>query len=162
MLLCSPCRSSEDGTATGLTRALGLTKSVALGLLVVSIGATGSVAPAGGASPTTVPSFTAAQAEQGASAYENDCAQCHGANLEGYSGPALTGPQFTEAYGSVSALLGFVSTSMPYDAPGSLSHEDYVAIVAFILGKNGLAAGKTALTYGAGMASKAPIWGPGK
>ncbi len=162
MSSCSPCRRSEGGKAAGLASDLDLTKTALQGLLMVAIGASGGGALAGGASPATVPSFTAAQAEDGAAAYENDCAQCHGANLEGYTGPALTGPQFTQTFGSASALLGFVSTNMPYDAPGSLSHADYVAIVAFILSRNGLAAGKTALTYNAAMGSKTPLWGSGK
>lgn len=125
-----------------------------------------AVATAGGgaiaAGKGAAVSFTASQAGQGETAYENDCAQCHGANLEGYSGPALTGTQFQETYSSVSALLGFVTTNMPYNAPGSLAHDEYVTIVAFILSKNGVAAGNTALTYEAAMASKTAIWPAGK
>lgn len=133
-----------------------LTK-IAATVLVAATSA-GIAALAGAASPPPAPSYTAAQADQGETAFENDCAQCHGANLEGYSGPALTGPQFTAAYGSLNALLGFISGSMPLDAPGSLSHQDYVAIVAFILNKNGVAPGTNPLTFNAAMASKSAIW----
>ncbi|MGH7069156.1 MAG: c-type cytochrome [Acetobacteraceae bacterium] len=133
-----------------------LTKIAATALIAAA--SAGIAALAGAAGPPPPPSYTAAQADQGETAFENDCAQCHGANLEGYSGPALTGPQFTEAYGSLNALLGFISQSMPLDAPGSLSHQDYVAIVAFILNKNGVAPGTTPLTFKAAMASKLAIW----
>lgn len=47
---------------------------------------------------------------------------------------------------------------MPLDSPGSLSHQDYVAIVAFILNKNGVAPGTAPLTFNAAMASKSAIW----
>ncbi|MGH7051739.1 MAG: hypothetical protein ACREE5_14015, partial [Acetobacteraceae bacterium] len=69
---------------------------------------------------------------------------------------------FTNAYGSLSALLGFIAQNMPFDSPGSLSHDEYVAIVAFILSKNGAAPGAASLTFRAGMASKTPLWKPGQ
>ncbi|MGH7051375.1 MAG: c-type cytochrome [Acetobacteraceae bacterium] len=136
-----------------------LANFAAAALLAVAYGGAAEATAAG---PPPAPSYTAAQAEQGATAFENDCAQCHGANLEGYSGPALTGAAFANAYGSLSALLGFISQNMPFDSPGSLSHDDYVAIVAFILSRNGAAPGATPLTFQAAMASKTPIWKSGQ
>src|SRR5574341_2305552 len=41
------------------------------------------------------------KADQGQEIYKADCAMCHGENLEGGIGPALTGPKFV--YGSTLA-----------------------------------------------------------
>ncbi len=43
------------------------------------------------------------------------------------------------------------------NAPASLTHDQYVAIMAFILSKNGYQPSSSALTYSAAMQSKAPI-----
>ena len=47
--------------------------------------------------------YTNAQAARGATVYAQHCAQCHGANLQGESGPALTGQPFRAAYGGSTA-----------------------------------------------------------
>ena len=38
--------------------------------------------------------YSMAQAKQGAQKFADNCSQCHGDNLEGLSGPALTGANF--------------------------------------------------------------------
>ena len=89
--------------------------------------------------------YTAAQAAGGAKAYAANCSQCHGAKLEGVSGPALKGPAMHGAQ-SVRDLYGMVSQQMPANAPGSLSPPTYAAIMAYLLEQNGHPAGATALT----------------
>lgn len=79
----------------------------------------------------------AKQLNEGRHLYETHCAKCHGANLHGYSGPALIGDHFRDAYTSQHKLFGFISDNMPLNAPGSLSHNDYDAISAFIMSRNG-------------------------
>ncbi len=69
--------------------------------------------------------------------YADSCASCHGINGEGVVAPALWGPQANlKKYNNASALLNFVSTSMPAGAPGSLSHGAYLDIVGYLLVEN--------------------------
>jgi PQQ-dependent dehydrogenase (methanol/ethanol family) len=94
--------------------------------------------------------FTQAQVTAGANLYAVHCAQCHGASLQGESGPALTGTNFRTSINSVyptgAALYRFISTQMPLNAPGSLSQPAYLQLTAYILSKNGFPAGNTPLT----------------
>ncbi len=101
--------------------------------------------------------YTDAQARTGLDSYENNCAMCHGANMEGVSGPTLLGSSFTSHYETVGDLMQFIVQNMPMDNPGGLSHEDYVDILAYILTKNGWPSGKSALTFDSANASKAPL-----
>jgi alcohol dehydrogenase (cytochrome c) len=92
-------------------------------------------------------SFTSAQASSGGTVYTQFCAQCHGANLQGESGPPLTGQTFRQAYGAGTAaqLHDFISRQMPQDKPGSLSQQQYLDVTAYILSRNGFPSGNTAL-----------------
>lgn len=91
--------------------------------------------------------YTAAQAAQGASLFAAHCAQCHGQNLEGQAGPQLAGSDFMASWSGKTAddLYYVMSTQMPLDAPGSLQPNEYLAILAFVLQKNGLPAGDAPL-----------------
>jgi hypothetical protein len=81
--------------------------------------------------------------------------------LEGGAGPALTGPNFETLSRKVGARVGdvftYMSSNMPLNEPASLSHDQYVKIMAYILSKNGYKAGKTPLTYGKAETSRADI-----
>ncbi len=87
--------------------------------------------------------YTAAQAVNGAKAYQKTCAGCHGAELRGGMGPALVGKQFWLTYGGkkASTLWSAVHTQMPMMAPGSVSAKNSINIMAFLLQKNGVPAG---------------------
>jgi mono/diheme cytochrome c family protein len=91
--------------------------------------------------------YTTSQAANGAKAYQNACASCHGAKLQGGMGPALVGKQFWLSYGGkkVSTLWSEVHTKMPMSAPGSVSAKNSTNIMAFLLQKNGVPAGTTPL-----------------
>ncbi|HEY5096165.1 MAG TPA: PQQ-binding-like beta-propeller repeat protein [Candidatus Eremiobacteraceae bacterium] len=80
----------------------------------------------------TVP-YTAAQVTTGSGVYAKNCLSCHGARLQGVSGPALNGPSFSHSNLSVSQIYGIVAQQMPLTAPGSLSKRDYAALLAYIL-----------------------------
>jgi mono/diheme cytochrome c family protein len=94
--------------------------------------------------------YTTPQAGQGAALYARQCAACHGADVEGGTGPALKGPAFTEmAAGqhlTAKSLLDRISSSMPMTAPGSLKPEDYAALMAFLLQQSGYPAGSRPLS----------------
>ncbi|HET9363169.1 MAG TPA: PQQ-binding-like beta-propeller repeat protein [Vicinamibacterales bacterium] len=98
-----------------------------------------------GQSPAAGP-FTVAQATAGRQAYEANCAGCHGNNLDGV--PPLSGDAFMGPWRARTTrdLFGLVRTTMPSDNAGGLPEGTYVNIIAYILQRNGVAPGATALT----------------
>jgi mono/diheme cytochrome c family protein len=139
-----------------LRRALSSVAAVALGAGVFAAPGFASAAGSGG----TV-TFSAAQAVQGAKLFQQSCAACHGTQLEGGAGPALTGPTFktlsSKVHANVSDIFNYMTTNMPMNAPASLPHDSYVRIMSFILSKNGYHPGGKPLTFSAASASKANI-----
>jgi alcohol dehydrogenase (cytochrome c) len=94
--------------------------------------------------------FTAAQAEAGAAVYARACAACHLPNLQGQTdAPQLAGPNFRSHWGyrPVGELLGYIRRTMPPHAPGSLTEEEYAAVVAYMLRENGLVASGVDLDF---------------
>jgi PQQ-dependent dehydrogenase (methanol/ethanol family) len=91
--------------------------------------------------------YTAAQASAGKAVYTQYCAQCHGENLQGESGPAISGEPLHLAYGAGTAaqLYDFISRQMPQDKPGSLTPQQYLDVTAYILARNGFPSGDVAL-----------------
>jgi alcohol dehydrogenase (cytochrome c) len=94
--------------------------------------------------------YTSAQAARGATVYAQSCLQCHGGNLQGESGPPLSGPTLRSAYGggTVAQLYDFISRQMPQDAPGTLSQTQYLDVTAYVLSRNGFPSGTTPLSMG--------------
>jgi cytochrome c len=107
--------------------------------------------------------YSEEQATKGAFAYYQNCAMCHGPLLNGqmggYSGPALKGSDFADpSYDfHVSDIFNFVAKLMPAATPGSLTHEQDVDIMAFILKQNGYPAGAKELIYEEAEKSNVPI-----
>src|SRR5712692_10172400 len=68
-------------------------------------------------------SYTAAQAAEGKTTYEQRCAECHLRDLSGSIGPSLVGPNFTSAWErkTIRDLFDLVRVTMPQGAEGSLS-----------------------------------------
>jgi mono/diheme cytochrome c family protein len=91
--------------------------------------------PAGNA-----PTFTAAQAAQGKTAYAHSCQDCHGSTLDNgdFGGAPLRGSLFLQHWtgGSVANLYAYTKGTMPPDQPGGLSDKVYADLVAFILQAN--------------------------
>jgi len=103
--------------------------------------------------------FTAGQAELGKKTYEEKCAFCHAPDLNGRAGPALRGKFFAApSHGyKLRDIFKIVAENMPATAPGSLSHEEYVQIMAYILLNNGYPAGEAAMTFEEISRSKVPL-----
>jgi polar amino acid transport system substrate-binding protein len=107
--------------------------------------------------------YTADQATKGAIAYYQNCAMCHGPLLDGqsggYSGPALKGPDFADPsyHFHVSDIFNFVAKLMPSGTPGSLTHDQDVLIMAFLLQQNGYPPGTKELTYDEAEKSSVPL-----
>jgi cytochrome c len=87
-------------------------------------------------------------AAQGASVYATPCAACHGATGEGGLAARLVGGAPPTAMGTTktianhwpyaSTVFDTIRRSMPFQAPRSLSNDDYYAVVAWILAQNGI------------------------
>lgn len=105
--------------------------------------------------------YTADQATAGAAVYQQSCASCHGAGLEGVSAPALKGAAFgdmaTAQSLTVDSLFEVTAASMPQSDPGSLKPDEYSAVVAYILQQNGYPSGNTPLAAHAAGLSDAKV-----
>ena len=92
--------------------------------------------------------YTEEQAKKGEVLYKEQCASCHGDNLEGAGPmPPLAGKDFLTQWGTktVGDLFEKTHTSMPATAPGSLTPEQAAEITAFQLAKSNFPAGTTPL-----------------
>jgi quinoprotein glucose dehydrogenase len=92
--------------------------------------------------------YTDAQAKRGETQYSQSCSTCHSPDLSGGdSAPSLTGADFNAAWNdlSIGELADRVRTTMPADGPGSLSRQQYVDILTFLLARDGFPAGQTEL-----------------
>jgi mono/diheme cytochrome c family protein len=101
-----------------------------------------SAAPAGGATAMQGPKtqwdgvYTDAQAKRGAALYTQHCEPCHGSSLEGSDlAPPLTGGPFDSHWNDMALFELFerMRTSMPANAPGSLSPQENVDVLAHLL-----------------------------
>ena len=81
--------------------------------------------------------FTSAQARRGEATFRRSCAECHSAT-------EFKGAFFMNRWssGTVYQLYDFLRTQMPIDDPGSLSADQYVSVIAYVLDLNGLPSGE--------------------
>lgn len=114
-----------------------ITAPVALFALAAGVLSAGSAMAAG---------FTAEQATAGKTAFESNCAQCHGFQLEGPDAPGLAGRDVMQNWDTAGGLYDFISVAMPPSAPGLLGEETYINIVAYIMQFNGAAPGDAPLS----------------
>lgn len=67
------------------------------------------------------------------------CAKCHGDTGEGKIGRPLVAPWDPLAgYRTADNLFAYVSRTMPFDNPGSLTEREYWDAIAFLLDANGV------------------------
>ncbi|MGH7729110.1 MAG: c-type cytochrome, partial [Vulcanimicrobiaceae bacterium] len=105
--------------------------------------------------------YTAAQAAAGGETFEANCSACHGEQAEGGAGPALHGGTFVtlskNTHLKVKDIFTFMSQEMPLNAPATLSKDQYVTIMAFLLKLNGYPHGSHALTFAGAKSSNVPL-----
>jgi len=117
------------------------------------IPASGCAAPSQAAAPAAASGvwsgvFTEAQAKRGEGTANKSCASCHGADLMGgEAGPALVGLEFLGNWNqqSLGDLFDRIHSTMPADAPGSLSLQDTSDVIARVLQLNKFPAGEKEL-----------------
>ena len=92
--------------------------------------------------------YTEEQASRGETVYAESCGKCHGDTLGGVeAAPALAGPAFYANWEgeTLDALFERMRSSMPQDAPGSLSRAQNADILAHMLRVGGYPAGSAPL-----------------
>jgi mono/diheme cytochrome c family protein len=91
--------------------------------------------------------YTEEQALRGRALYYEQCLACHGETMAGADkAPALVGPQFASTWGGapLTALVARIAT-MPPEKPASLSEQQRVDILTYVLWYNGLPLGSEPL-----------------
>jgi len=110
----------------------------------------------------TPATYTVEQADAGLEIYRQQCATCHGENLDdGPFAPPLRGVDFQAKWQvrSLEVLFTETSSTMPEDRPGALSDEAYVQLLAFMLQENGIEPSSEALPINPDMlADLSPGW----
>ena len=98
--------------------------------------------------PARTGPFTVEQASAGRTVYGATCSSCHQPDMKGtFEAPPLAGPNFMNTWRNhpTSDLFTRIRTAMPISNPGSLSDDDAVNLVAYILQANGATPGTQSL-----------------
>lgn len=94
--------------------------------------------------------YTEAQAARGRDAYSGACSFCHGRRLNGApddpdmrSTPPLVRARFLREWDgrSLATLFAYTRQTMPEDNPGSMTDQEYVDTIAYMLSVGGMPAG---------------------
>ena len=123
-----------------MKRALPISLAIALGALVAVASAQSQSVWAG--------VYSGDQARRGEPVYAANCGSCHGLSLEGGEmAPPLAGGQFNANWNGLSLgdLLERIRISMPANSPGSLTRQQYVDIMAYMLSIGAFPEGKSDL-----------------
>lgn len=88
--------------------------------------------------------YSAEQAKRGRTTYDAKCASCHDG---GTMGPELWGEAFLANWDGkdLKAFFTRIQSTMPEDAPGSLSENEALDVIAYVVQTNGFPAGEKAL-----------------
>ena len=109
-------------------------------------------------------SYSEAQAMRGETLYGEQCASCHGLELEGIPDlfPALIGDLFVETWKarSVGELFDKVIVTMPALDPGSLTPEQSADLVAYMLSTSNYPSGSADLGTDLDALNAIPIGAP--
>ncbi len=119
---------------------------VAVGVGVACAGVSAVSARQARAAPDGI--YSASQASRGEALFKANCQACHGAQLTGTEfAPGLTGVEFSARWRgrAVGELFDLMRATMPMNSPGGLSAQQNADILAFLLMKAGIPAGKADL-----------------
>ena len=100
--------------------------------------------------------YNAEQADRGEQVYRRRCRKCHRGDLSGDGAlqgdgsevvPSLVGVSFEQRWdaATVADLFLTVSRAMPWDAPGSVSPQQNIDVVSYLLKRNGMPPGASEL-----------------
>ena len=98
--------------------------------------------------------YTEEQAARGETPYSSACSICHGRRLDGASedpdmrnSPPLARARFLDSWDgqTLAALFEYSMTTMPQNNPGSMSEQNMIDVIAYMLSHSGIPAGDTEL-----------------
>jgi cytochrome c5 len=103
--------------------------------------------------------YSAEQSRRGRTVYDAKCASCHDG---GTMGPELWGDAFLTQWERkrLSEFYTRIQTTMPEDAPGSMSEAEILDAIAYVLEMNGFKPGDHAIPRASALA--ALVFGPKK
>ena len=142
-----------------MTSRAAVVRLVSMGGALVAL--TSGAAAQGSSAPVH---FTRAQADAGAAVYARSCVACHGARLDDGIAVPLAGSAFVQKWAKPDRTLDdlhFITRStMPKNAGGTLAPADYLAVLAYVLERNGYAAGDSALPGDRGQLARVRLLAP--
>jgi mono/diheme cytochrome c family protein len=130
----------------------GIAAAIALGITASpSVQGVGFVNRTAAVASTRIPSgvYTKEQAARGERMYVQHCEICHLSDLLGFDyNPPLVGAAFYRTWKgrTLSEMFAKTQETMPKTAPGSLSLQQYVDVISYVLSMNGWPAGDTELS----------------
>ena len=132
---------------------------IASAIVTLSAAAVAAAQAAGAGAPQDAPRsakegvYTAVQAARGKALYDEQCMSCHGAmtSFTPDLAPLLGDYVFQTTWKnrSLAQLFDRIRDTMPQTKPRTLSPDQTVDLIAYILSANGLPAGEAALAYDA-------------
>jgi mono/diheme cytochrome c family protein len=87
--------------------------------------------------------YSVEQATAGTKLFETSCCTCHGENLQGVSGPALSGVTWQQRFGGAKLLTvwGEIKGPMAEYAGTTFTTQQSLDLLAYLLQQNGVPAG---------------------
>src|SRR4029450_13842529 len=120
---------------------------LAVGLAMAAAHIVGAQSPPAAGKTVWDGAFTDAQATRGEVVYAKECASCHGEDLTGQQS-RLMGDRFMRDWreDNLNNLFRRTRAVMPRRAPGTLTDNQYLDVVAYVLQQNGFPDGMQELT----------------
>jgi mono/diheme cytochrome c family protein len=109
-------------------------------LLVAVLAAAGLLAAQPAMRSTQDGVYTLIQANEGRDIFAMSCQSCHTPTV--HAGPPFRNKWFGRSLGE---LFEYLQNEMPKSSPGTLSDEEYLASIAYLMRINGMPAGSTPL-----------------